>query len=72
MTAPRLVPSQLRLLRLIAGGRRTREISELLGNRPSTVDQSLMTLRRHFGARTNAQMAARAVAYGLIRLEPRR
>lgn len=72
MTAPRLAPSQTRLLRQIVSGLRYREIAEAsYRSKVHLVDQAAMRLRRRLGARTNAEMVARAVAEGLVIVEPR-
>ncbi|WP_039823099.1 MFS transporter [Nocardia testacea] len=55
------------LLELIAAGRTNREIAQLLGLTPGTVDVYLHRLENEFGTRTRAELTAAAVRARIIR-----
>lgn len=67
---PPLAKSQLRLLNLVAGGLRYKEIAAAIGSKPNLVEQSMVLLRRRMGVRTNAQAVAVAYVRGLVAVEP--
>ncbi len=53
-----LTPQQLRVLELLASGRRVREVAELLGVTSGTVRSHVKTLRGKLGARTQLEAVA--------------
>ena len=68
-TAPRqaLTPRQREVLRLLADGRRMKEIAAELGVSVRTVENHKYELMRVIGARTNAELVKFAVRQGLAR-----
>lgn len=53
-----LTPQQLRVLELLASGRRVREVAEILGVTSGTVRSHVKTLRAKLGARTQLEAVA--------------
>jgi DNA-binding NarL/FixJ family response regulator len=64
-----LTPRQREVFQGMVEGLTTKQIAARLGLHPRTVAMHIAALKRHFGAQTLAQSAARGSALGLYRLE---
>lgn len=62
-TRPSLSPRELEVLRLVAEGRSTREIAELLNRSVKTIETHKQTLKTKLGAQTPAQLIRQGIAW---------
>jgi DNA-binding NarL/FixJ family response regulator len=63
--APQLTERELQVVRLIAAGRRTREIARLLSLSHKTIEKHRTSLMRKLGLRNATAVAAYAIMTGL-------
>ena len=64
--AAALTGRELQVLRLVADGRRNREIAAELAIATNTVDRHVNSILKKTGAANRAQAAANAVRHGLV------
>lgn len=57
---------EVRIVGLVAGGFSSKEIAQVLGIAPSTVDTHLESAKSKLGARSRPNLIARAIASGAI------
>lgn len=64
--APRLAPREREVLRLVAEGKRSNEIAELLHISPATVEVHRRNIMRKLGLKTVAELTRHAVREGIV------
>jgi len=62
----KLNPKEIQVLKLVAAGKRSKQISEMLGISPRTVEQRLANIMEKIEAKTAAQAVAIGIRTGII------